>query len=646
MSRQRYATLIATLAVTTLVACTGGGPEAVSTRIALQDNWQVTAATSVDATGKEIASPGFATTDWTPARIPSTPMAALVANGDIPDPYFDRALEKVPAEQFDSPWWYRTEFEVDDPPAAGARLEFEGINYRADVWLNGRQVAYQEEIVGAFRMFDLDVSDALVEGTNALAVLVHPPQPGDPTIGFVDWNPLPPDRNMGLWRPVILRLTQGVTLDRVFVSSDVNLDTLDEATLTIEATLRNQTEYDVEPVLSGQVSGGIEVSAAVPLAPGEARRIRFSADDYPMLRIEQPDLWWPNGMGEPNLYELALDVTVDGSVSDRADVTFGIRHVDDYVTDEGYRGYTINGREFLMRGGGWVDDMLLIEDPVKIEDQLRYVQHMNLNTIRLEGFWGNTKTLYDLADRLGIMIMVGWSCQWEWENYLGTPADEFGGIKSPEQMRLVARSLADQVRWLRNHPSIVVWVLASDMLPRPELERQYSEQLDATDTTRPSLTACSTRVSEVSGPTGVKMNGPYDWVSPNYWYLDTERGGAYGFNTETGPGPQPPPAASMRRMLPEANWWPPDEMWDYHSGRNEFNTIDRYEAALRARYGDVDDLDAFSQIAQVANYEAMRAMFESFSIRRPQTTGLIQWMLNSAWPELYWQLYDLSLIHI
>ena len=211
-------------------------------------------------------------------------------------------------------------------------------------------------------------------------------------------------------------------------------------------------------------------------------------------------------------------------------------------------------------------------------------------------------------------------------------------------MRLVARSLADQVRWLRNHPSIVVWVLASDMLPRPELERQYSEQLDATDTTRPSLTACSTRVSEVSGPTGVKMNGPYDWVSPNYWYLDTERGGAYGFNTETGPGPQPPPAASMRRMLPEANWWPPDEMWDYHSGRNEFNTIDRYEAALRARYGDVDDLDAFSQIAQVANYEAMRAMFESFSIRRPQTTGLIQWMLNSAWPELYWQLYDYFLV--
>jgi exo-1,4-beta-D-glucosaminidase len=140
------------------------------------------------------------------------------------------------------------------------------------------------------------------------------------------------------------------------------------------------------------------------------------------------------------------------------------------------------------------------------------------------------------------------------------------------------------------------------------------------------------------------MNGPYDYVPPNYWYLDTQNGGAYGFNTETGPGPQPPPLKSIQRMMPEENWWPVDEMWNYHSGRHEFNTIDRYLEALNRRYGEAIDLEDFARKAQLANFEAMRAMFEAFSVRRPVTTGVIQWMLNSAWPELYWQLYDHYLV--
>ena len=182
------------------------------------------------------------------------------------------------------------------------------------------------------------------------------------------------------------------------------------------------------------------------------------------------------------------------------------------------------------------------------------------------------------------------------------------------------------------------------MLPRPELEQKYYDQLAEVDPTRPALASCARDVSEVSGPSGVKMLGPYDWVSPDYWYVDQERGGAYGFNTETGPGPQPPPIESIQRMLPEDSWWPIDEMWEFHCGRHNFNTLDRYKAALDARYGVADSLEDFARLAQVANYEGMRAMFESFSIRRPATTGIIQWMLNSAWPEMYWQLYDHYLV--
>jgi exo-1,4-beta-D-glucosaminidase len=619
-------------------------PAGVKTVFNLEDGWHIAAANTVGADGRAVSARDFDTAGWIPTTVPATPMAAMAQSGAVQKPYFNKNLEKVDRSQFEGPWWYRTEFEVKRPPTAGAWIDFSGINYSADVWLNGEKLADHGELLGAFRTFALDVTQHLRKGTNTLAVLVYPPQPGDPTIGFVDWNPTSPDKNMGLWRPVSLHLTKGVSLDQIFVRSDIDLETLQSASLTITALVRNHTDREIEANVHGTITGGIEVQLTEILAAHEEKKIELSPKQYAQLSIDQPRLWWPNGMGEPNLYDLSLDVSVENKISDRHQTRFGIRQVSDYINDQGHRGYAVNGKKVLIRGGGWVDDMMLIEDKQKIEDQIRYVKHMNLNTIRLEGFWGSSLAMYDLADRYGIMVLVGWSCQWEWENYFGGPVDEFGGINTPEEMQLVATSLADQVRWLRNHPSVVAWVLASDMLPRPELERQYQATLADVDTTRPTLSSCAVGVSEVSGPTGVKMNGPYDWVPPNYWYLDSERGGAYGFNTETGPGPQPPPIASIKRMLPEANWWPPDDMWKYHSGRGVFNDIERYREALNRRYGEPTSLEEFARIAQVANYEGMRAMFESFSIRRPVATGIIQWMLNSAWPEFYWQLYDYYLV--
>jgi len=211
-------------------------------------------------------------------------------------------------------------------------------------------------------------------------------------------------------------------------------------------------------------------------------------------------------------------------------------------------------------------------------------------------------------------------------------------------MELVSRYLKDQILLWRNHPSILVWMLGSDKLPRPELERKYNEVLGAYDPSRPALMAAKGLRSEISGPTGVKMNGPYEYVPPIYWFEDTQNGGAFGFNTETGPGPQPPPLDSLKKMLPADHLWPIDDVWNYHCARNEFGTLDRYNEALNRRYGKPAGLDDFVRQSQVANYEAMRAMFEAFAARRPATTGVIQWMLNAAWPKLFWQLYDYYLM--
>jgi exo-1,4-beta-D-glucosaminidase len=271
---------------------------------------------------------------------------------------------------------------------------------------------------------------------------------------------------------------------------------------------------------------------------------------------------------------------------------------------------------------------------------------MNLNTVRLEGFWGCSPRIYDLADRSGILLMAGFSCQWEWPEYLGKPQDDetFGMAKDSDDTLLLGSYLRDQVRWLRHHPSVFVWVLGSDKLPWPNAERHYRELLGRWDPTRPSLMSCKSLKSPVSGPSAVKMAGPYDYVTPNYWFEDRTRGGAFGFNTETGPGPQVPPIASLRKMIPADKLWPINEEWNYHCARHSFGTLDKFLTAYNQRYGAARSAEELAFKAQASNYEAMRAMFDAFGTNRGEATGVIQWMLNGAWPKMFWQLYDAYLM--
>jgi exo-1,4-beta-D-glucosaminidase len=253
--------------------------------------------------------------------------------------------------------------------------------------------------------------------------------------------------------------------------------------------------------------------------------------------------------------------------------------------------------------------------------------------------------------------MVGWSCHWEHEQYLGKPVDErYGGIVAPEDIELIARSWEEQLLWLRHHPSILVWAVASDKVPAPDLERRYIEIFQRCDPTRPYLASTGgvgseqriigseEIVSDVSGGSGVKMLGPYAYTPPVYWYTDTQRGGAYGFNTETSPGAVVPTLESLKRMLPPDHLWPIDDYWDFHCGLYEFDTLDRYVEALGRRYGDPESLEEFARKAQMLNYELIRPMFEAFRLNRGRATGVVQWMLNAAWPRMYWQLYDWYLV--
>lgn len=665
------------------------------TQLMLTD-WFIQSSARLQTDGAALSRPGIMTDRWYPTQVPSTVLGTLVENNIYGDVFFGKNLEKIKAEDFQTSWWYRTEFLLPAYPGRTRTfLELDGVNYRANIWLNGQKVADASEIYGPFRRFRLDITGLARSGQrNVLAIEVIPPAKGEPTIGFVDWNPAPADNSMGLWRPVRIRQTGEVTIENPFVQTSLDTTTLKEARLTIQAEVRNHSEVPITGSLEVELEN-IRLSREVKLGSKEVQKVVFSPETNKELVLTNPRVWWTHDLGRPelNLLSMAFRLKVPSAeekaaikppaaaepaqppvqekeqekpqdrekdkdrmrippqfralqpVSDWLVLRFGIREIKDYINEQGHRGYLLNGKKILIRGGGWTDDLFLNNRSKKLRAELMYARHLNLNALRLEGFWGTSRELYHLCDELGLLLMVGWSCHWEWENYLGKPADpRYGGITSPEDMALVAASFRDQVRWLRNHPSIFVWALASDLVPKPELEKEYLKILAEDDPTRPFLNSTGTKVSEVSGKSGVKMNGPYDWVPPNYWFIDKKNGGAFGFNTETGPGPQVPVLESLKKMIPEEALWPQNEYWNFHCSRGMFKSLDRYNEAMRERLGWPENVAEYCDKAQFLNYEAMRGMFEAFVARRPLATGVIQWMYNSAWPKLWWQLYDYYLM--
>lgn len=581
------------------------------------------------------------------ATVPSTAMGVLMEAGELPTDLLDGMNYKnFDGTRFNVPWTWRTEFTLPELDRNNrVALELDGISYRADVHVNGKKVASADSLYGAFRRHTIDITP-YVKDNNVLEITVSKAVGGEPNIGFVDWNPRPADGSMGVFRPVWIHITDGVTISAPRVTSTVNTETLDEAYLYVGATLTNTTGHDVTGTLKGTFENGI-ASKTVNLKPGETKIVDIRPADSPNLHVKNPRLWWPNGMGSPEMYTMQLEFIPDGAKepTDRATVNFGIRTIKDYYTPEDQqRGFLVNGKPVLIRSAGWTDDIFLRNDSVRNEIEANYVKDMGLNSIRFENIWGTSENIYDLCDRLGLMALVGWSCQWEWEHYLGSPVDEFGGIITEHDQNLIAQSFEDQVTWLRNHPSIIAWLTGSDMLPRPSLERRYLEILDRIDT-RPYIGAAKQKKSEVTGLTGTKMAGPYEYVAPNYWYDAKAPGGAFGFNTETGIGAQVPQKESVIRMLGD-EVWPLGAAWDYHctTAGDGMNKLDVLKDVIDKRYSAPTDLDDFLRKAEWVNYDGTRTMFEAFRARVPRATGIVQWMLNSAWPSTYWQLYDHYLV--
>jgi exo-1,4-beta-D-glucosaminidase len=609
-------------------------------------SWQV-ASSAVDPVDEATVSrPDYRPRGWYDAPRRSTVMAALLHNGLFGDvSYSTRLRDEVDRSMFEVPWWFRTIFRSTARPGTRTTVRSDGIIPKADLWVNGARVAGHDTIAGAYTSNSFDVTHLVSRGDNAIAYLVYPDSPmTDLSIGWVDWNQWPPDNNMGIWRDVLIRTTGSVCLSNPRVTAELSQG-LDAARLVVTCDVASlsgeRLVSDVRATISGP-TGRVELAGKVSVGGGSD-----TATETTQFRMEtelrEPAVWWPAGLGDQPLYYLEILATVDGSHSDRVVTTFGIRSVRSEIAAGGGRWFAVNGQTIPIRGGGWAPDLFLRHDPQRIVDELTYTLDIGLNTIRLEGK-GENPEFFETADAAGVLVLAGWECCDKWEAHAGT-----GGTPwDDHDFDVASRSMEAEAYRLGNHPCMIGFLIGSDFPPEPRARRGYLDALARARWDLPIVSSATVLGTEEAGPSGMKMTGPYSWVPPEYWYRsDPELGGAIGFNSETSAGNNVPRRPSLERMLSPEEMdclWRRPSAKQLHAGPpSEFDNLEILHRALAARYGEPRSLRDFVAKAQLASYEATRAQFEAYGSRTHRSepaTGVVYWMLNSAWPSLNWQLWD------
>lgn len=659
----------------------------------------------VEADGEALSSGAFTPRDWYPVQVPSTVLRGLVANGVYPDPYVGMNNMRIPdaSDEFNrkfdltrfshlpnqtnpwsEPWWYRAEFELPALPAGTqVWLNFEGINYRADVWLNGRRIADSASVVGMFEMFTFPVTEQVRMGRrNVLAVRVHPLDtpglPADPqltvfgpfgpnggltgdigknvtmqsSVGW-DWIPAVRDRNMGIWQDVFLSFTGPVDIRFPHIVTDLPLPQTRPARLDISTELWNATDREVTGTLEVDIGRRgtpvAQVRQQVTLPPLERALIVLSPDDHPQLLIDDPLLWWPNGYGDPNLYNLELRFTTGSRVADRETLAFGIREVGSEVTSvDGWlrRDFTVNGRRVQIKGGAWVPDMMLARDRQRYRDELRLSREANFNMVRI---WGGGITppeaFFEIADELGLLVWhdfwITGDCQGTWDK---------GTRDWPLEGDVFISNAINTAKRLRNHPSLLTWTAGNEGYPRLELYQALRNDIaGGLDGTRPFLPTSGYANPDTSWglswpddhETGAYSGGPYHWVDPTDYYRRLAAGRDWLFKDEVGI-PSVPPLASLERFIPDLDLGSStlSDTWGYHDAAEGNGRFSLYDRAIRERYGEPETMAEYAWKAQFLNAENYRAIFEVANHGLDRTGGVILWKTNAAWPSVMWQVYD------
>jgi exo-1,4-beta-D-glucosaminidase len=684
--------LVATAATATATSATAGSAAA--------------GAYFVDLTAWDLASTA-AGSQRRAVTVPCTVVGCLVDAGAYDfDPFYGQNLKKIGKAQFAVPWVYNTTFALDVANASAAGypgavvLHLDGVNYKATVHVDGHAVpldaasdvgarapgaATEYELVGALQRFELDIFPFLEPAAAAHTVVVRVTAPlGDPghwrnnatdlAMWFDDWNPHPPDTSMGLWRRVrvhVLPAAAPLAVDGLVVHTTVAPASPVQSAMAFlnvsfvvkyfgppGAPLRNDTfTVDLGAVSEASAARLVFDVVVNNLAPSRVgRRVFLSWAESALLTVDRPRLWWPAQMGAATLFDATVSLAAPAGTGGAAVVLHshrvGLREMATTLTDGGSLQLLVNGAPLQVRSGGWVPDMFLRADPARARAELLLLKAMGLNSLRLEGMM-MFHEFFDITDELGLLVTPGIGCCDGWQHWSQWQGEEF---------KVAQFSMRAQSRRLGSYASMAFFFLSSDELPPVRVEKMYRAVFENEAWPNPLVSSASQEVSPISGNPGVKMVGPYSWVPPAYWLADGQGtiggkpmnyGGAWGFLTEGGPGEAPMTYNSWLRTVPAGDVWNASaggsmsQAWSWHMGdaNGFFRNLTYYTPPLLARYGAVASARQYLYRAQAANYEGIRAMFESYSRNKHiNATGVVQWQINNAWPSNLWHLFDWYLV--
>lgn len=663
----------------------------------ISDGWEMTDGKTAMASNKSIFDPQYSTSAWYNATVPGTVLTTLVNQGVYPDPYFGLNNMNIPESLSRTDWWYRCKFTVPkDIDGNQLRLLFNGINYKADIYLNGKSLG---DMKGAFIRGEFNITDLVNKnGENILAVHVFPPHnPGIPheqsmiagqglnggvlstdgptfisSIGW-DWIPGIRDRNTGIWQDVRLKVGGDIIIGDPLVTTDILLPDTTQAKISIKNIVKNITSKTVNGTLTAKIEN-INISLPFTLAANEEKEITFTPEQFKELNIKNPRLWWPNGYGRPELYNLELTVQSNNKVSDTKSLKFGIREMSyelmvndnsqnkrvlytpnetvnkgkpvfDYINRVSFTkdnnlptiakdadtsglqplssddpvgpffAIRVNGVRIFCRGGNWgMDDGMKRVSRERLEPYIRLHKDANFNIIR--NWTGETteEDFYALCDEYGMLV---------WNDFWITTDDTV----EPSDFPLFVKNATDAVRRFRNHPSIAVWCPRNEGFAPKQLEESISVMMAKEDPTRHYHGQSRFLNMGTSGPWGY-------FKDPSKYYTEN----AKGFNTEMG-SYAIPTANTIRKFIAPEDQWPINDVWAYHDLHHTTQNFGDFINAVD-RYGKAESMEDFSRKSQFVTYDAWRNMLEAWNSKMwNNTTGLILWMSHPAWPSMIWQTY-------
>lgn len=590
--------------------------------------WKIQRASEVAASPESLSQAGFGDESWLAATVPGTALVSYLNAGAVADPNFSDQINTISDSYFSSDFWYRNEFSASSfQPGQRVWLDFDGINWKADVYLNGKRLG---DIAGAFTRARFDVTGVVKPGAkNALAVLVrananpgsikektfeNPDKNGgvlgadNPTyhasIGW-DWIPTIRGRNMGIWNDVRMTVTGGVTVEDPLVSTSALDGT--RATVQLSARLTNHTGAPVNGMFRGRF-GYIAFDKPVVLAPGA------SVVEAGPITVSDAKLWWPAGYGEPNLYDVELRFEESGRTSDERRFKAGIRQWR-YSEEGGALRMWINGRRFIPKGGNWgFSESMLRYRGREYDAAVRYHAHQNFNMIRnWVGMIGDDE-FYEACDRHGVVV---WQDFW-----LANPWDG----PEPDDERMFLENAQDTVRRIRHHASVGLYCGRNEGYPPKPLNDGIKKILAAE---HPGVHYIGSSADEV-----VSGHGPYRAQGIRQYF---EQRATPKFHSEMGM-PNITTYDSLAAMMKPEDMWPMGPVWGQHDfcltgaqGGASFRDF------IQKTYGGAKDAREFVSLAQFVNYDGYRAMYEAQSKNR---MGLLIWMSHPTWPSFVWQTYD------